>query len=193
VSESNGDKEVTKKVPAYSRFIEAPDTQCSVLRWFRDQRAPFNEHIFDWGVALYFSDLGALRLSPDGSIDVDSSPVVVVHVPKVRRGILWTVGEVRFCPVPLSQFPELQRMRRSFTRWFGQCPLIYDHPPSTQHEFDYYLEGSAKNWGPIRAFPSGLVALQKGQYFISRFETDGSLRTLCKTLALRGLTCADAD
>jgi hypothetical protein len=184
---------MTKKVPAHSRFIEAPDTPCSALNWFRDQDLPFNEHVFDWGAALDFSGLGELRLNPDGSIDADRSPLVAVYLPKVRRGILWTVGEVRFCPVPLRQFPELQRFRRSFLRWFEQCPLIYDHHPSTAHEFDYYLEGSAQNWGPIRAFPSGLFALQKGQYFISRFETDDSLRTLCKTLALRGVTCADQD
>jgi|SRR5215470_861212 len=184
---------MTKKVPAYSRFIEAPDTGCSALNWFRDQELPFNEDVFDWGAVLHFSGLGEFQLNPDGSIDADRSPVITVHLPKVRRGILWTVGEVRFCPVPLRQFPALQRLRTSFLRWFEQCPLIYDHHPSSANEFDYYLEGSARNWGPIRAFPSGLAALQNGQYFISRFETDGSLTTLCKKLALRDVTCADQN
>ncbi len=87
---------MTKKVPAHSRFIEAPDTPCSALQWFRAQDLPFDEHDFDWGAALYFSGLGELRLNPDGSMDAYHSPVVAVHLPKVRRGILWTVGEVRF-------------------------------------------------------------------------------------------------
>lgn len=178
---------------AFSRFVEAPEAPCSALRWFRDQNLAPNEHAFDWGEALYFLSLGRLRHNPDGSIDSERSPVVMVHVPQVRRGILWTVGEVRFCPAPLSQFPELERLRRSFLRWFEKRPLIYNHHPAGEHQFDYYLEGSAKNWGPIRAFPSGLDALQNGQYFISRFETNRSLETLCRTLALRGVICADLD
>ena len=184
---------MNQKQEAHSRFIEAPDTPCSALQWFREQNLSFAEHVFDWGAALYFSSLGELRLNPDGSIKADSSPVVAVHLPKVRRGILWTVGDVCFCSVPLGHYPELQRLRTSFTRWIGRYPLIFDHHPSSPHEFDYYLEGSAKNWGPIRAFPTGLDALKKGQYFISRFETDSSIRTLCKTLALRGMTCANQD
>src|SRR6478609_8963768 len=105
---------MTKKVAAYSRFVEAPNVPCSVLQWFRDQDLAFNEHVFDWGAALVFSALGQLHRKPDGSPDPERSPVVEVHVPQVCRGILWTVGEVRFCPVPLSQFPELERLRRSF-------------------------------------------------------------------------------
>jgi hypothetical protein len=66
--------------------------------------------------------------------------------------------------------------------------VIHDSHPAGEHRFDYYLEGSATNLGsgPIRAFPSGLVALDNGQYFISRFDT-GSLETLRRTLALRGV------
>jgi hypothetical protein len=184
---------MAKTVPAYSRFVEAPETSCSPLEWFRDQDLAPNEHVFDWGAVLYFSSLGQLHYNSDGSIDSERSPVVTVHVPQVRRGRLWTVGEVRFCPIPLSQFPELERLRGSFLRWFQKWPLIYDHYPSGEHEFDYYLEGSAKNWGSIRAFPSGLVALKNGQYFISRFETNGSLEKLCRTLALRGVICAEGD
>jgi hypothetical protein len=176
-------------VPAYSRFVEAPEAPCSPLQWFRDQDLAAKEHMFDWGAALYFSSLGQLQYKSDGSPDPERSPVVTVNVPQVRRGILWTVGEVRFGPVPLRQFPELARLRRSFLRWFQKCPLIYDHHPAGAHEFDYYLEGSAMNWGPIRAFPTGLVALKRGQYFISCRQSIGSLETLCKKLALRGVTC----
>jgi hypothetical protein len=179
-----------KVVSAHSRFIEAPGA-CSVLRWFREQGLPMNEHAFDWGWTLHFPGLGELRRNPDGGVDGRRSPVVTIRPPRVRRGILWTVGEARFCPTPLRQFPDLQRLRRSFLQWFAQCPLIYDPHPSGPHQFDYFLEGSARSWGPIRAFPSGLAALQNGQYFVSNDETDGSLRKLCQALALRGMTCAD--
>jgi hypothetical protein len=184
---------MAKTRPVYSRFIEAPEEPCSALQWLRDQDLALNEHVFNWGAALYFSSLGQLHHNSDGSIDSERSPVVTVHVPRVRRGILWTVGELRFGPVPLSRFPELERLRRRFLRWFEKSPLIYDHHPAGEHEFDYYLEGSAKNWGPIRAFPSGLAALRNGRYFVSQLETSGSLEKLCRTLALRGVICTDQD
>ena len=184
---------MAKSVPAQSNFAESPEGPCSVLQWFRDQDLVADEHTFDWGVALHFSSLAELRFKSDGKIDTEHSPVIIVNVPRVRRGILWTVGEVRFCPVPLSQFPELERLRKSFLRWFQKQPLIYDNHPAGEHRFDYYLEGTSRNWGPIRAFPSGLVALERGQYFISRHEGSGSLEALCKKLALRGVICADQD
>ena len=183
---------MAKSVPAHSRFVEAPEIPCSALQWIRDQDLAPHEHMFDWGAALYFSSLGQLHYKSDASIDSERSPVVTVHVPQVRRGILWTVGEVRFCPVPLRQFPELERLRRSFLRWFEKHPLIFDHHPAGEHRFDFYLEGTARNLGgPIRAFPSGLAALENGQYFVSRL--DGSLEKLCRMLALRGVICADQD
>lgn len=182
---------MAKHVPACSRFVEAPDLPCSALQWFRHRDLTANEHMFDWGAALYFSSLGQLQYKSDGRIDSERSPVVTVNIPRVRRGILWTVGEVRFCPVPLSQFPELERLRRSFLRWFQNHPLIYDNHPAGEHRFDYYLEGTARNFGSIRAFPSGLAALENGQYFISRL--DEHPETVCRTLALRGVICADHD
>src|SRR5215468_11777740 len=183
---------MAKKVPAYSRFVEAPEIPCSALQWFRDQDLATNEHMFDWGAALYFSSLGQLRRRSGGSIDSERSPAVTVHLPRVRRGILWTVGEVRFCAVPLSQFPELERLRRSFLRWFQKHPLIYDTHPAGEHRFDYYLEGTSRNIaGPIHAFPSGLASLENGQYFISRLDKHPD--TLCRKLALRGVICANQD
>jgi len=184
---------MTKNVPAYSRFVEAPDVPCSALQWFRDQDLAPNEHAFDWGTALYFSSVGQLHHKSDGTINSEHSPVVTVHAPQVRRGILWTVGEVRFCPVPLSRFPELERLRQSFLRWIKKFPLIYDHHPAGEHQFDYYLEGSAQNWGPIRGLPSDQIALENRHYSISRIESNGSLEALCRKLALRGVICADQD
>lgn len=146
--------------------------------------------------------IGALRSTSQLSANCTTSLMVAstlnvrrwsVHVPQVRRGILWTVGEVRFCPVPLSRFPELERLRRAFLRWFKKFPLIYDHHPVGEHQLDYYLEGSAQNWGPIRGLPSGQIALENGQYFISRNASNVSLETLCRKLSLRGVICADKD
>jgi len=184
---------MAKSAPAHSSFIEAPEMiPCSVLHWFRDQNSAPDEHMFDWGSALHYSSLGQLHFRSDGRIDSDHSPVVTVEIPRVCRGILWTVGEVRFCPVPLSQFPELERLRRSFLRWFQKHPLIYDPHPAGEHRFDYYLEGTTRNIaGPIRAFPSGLAALENGQYFISRLDKQPD--TLCRKLALRGVICANQD
>jgi hypothetical protein len=88
---------------------------------------------------------------------------------------------------------KLERLRNSFLRWFQKQPLIYDNHPAAEHRFDYYLEGTSWNWGPIHAFPSGLAALERGQYFISRHEGSGSPETLCRKLALRGVICADQD
>lgn len=184
---------MTRHANAYSRFIEAPDQESSVLDWLRRLELTFEESSFDWGVAFYFPRLGPLQKKADGAIDSEHSPIVTVNLPRVRRQILWTVGEVHFPSMPLSQFPALESMRRSFLCWFEKLPLIYDHGATGPHEFDYYLEGSAMNWGPIRAFPSGMSALKSERYFVSCRETDGSLSTLCKKLRLRGVDCAADD
>ena len=172
-----------KHVIAYSRFIEDPSHPSTVLEWFQRQEFVPEESAFDWGVALVFRSIGSLQYGPDGSI----------HLPKVRRQILWTVGEVHFRPSPLSQFPKLATLRRSFLRWFEGCPIIYEQHPAGEHKFDYYLEGSAMNWGPIRAFPSGMTAIKSERYFVSCRESDGALSTLCKKLRLRGVNCAASD
>jgi hypothetical protein len=182
-----------KHATAYSRFIEDPSHPSTALQWFRRQALVPEETAFDWGIALVFPSIGSLQYAPDGSIDAAHSPVVTVHLPKVRRQILWTVGEVHFRPSPFSQFPKLAALRRSFLRWFESYPLIYEHHPAGKHQFDYYLEGSAMNWGPIRAFPSGMVALESERYFVSCRESDHALSTLCKKLRLRGVNCSAAD
>jgi len=182
---------MSKHVPAHSLFIEDPSGPCSALEWLRQQPLRPTEEAFHWGAVLLYPSIGELKLDVDGTVDGQRSPVITVQVPKVRRGVFWTVGEVRFCPMPLEQFPELKALRRSFLQWMEQHPLIYDHHSDGPHEFDYYLEGSAKNWGPIRALPSGMSALKAEQYIVSRF--DGSLDKICKTLALRGVKCADSE
>ncbi|RYY90399.1 MAG: hypothetical protein EOO15_02700 [Chitinophagaceae bacterium] len=168
---------------AYSRFIEDPALNSSVVGWLRQQELVAVETAYERGIAFHYSSLGPLHLKPDGSIDVERSPIVKVDLPAVRRQVLWTVGEVSFLAAPLSQFPELEKLRRSFLKWFAGHPLVYDSHDTGTHQYDYYLEGSAMNWGPIRALPSGLSALKSERYFVSCRETDGSLSTVCKSFA----------
>jgi hypothetical protein len=59
---------------------------------------------------------------------------MTAHFGRCDCGDEVTHGEVCFCPVPLSQFPELERLRRSFLRKY---PLIYDNHPMGEHRFDY--------------------------------------------------------
>lgn len=184
---------MTRHANAYSRFVEDPDQPSSIVGWLRRQGLAYEEASFDGGVTLHFPSLGPLRTKADGSIDTEQSPIVAVYLPRKRRGILWTVGEVHFLSMPLSQFPALASMRRAFLRWFEEAPLIYDHNPVGPHDHDYYLEGSAANWGPIRAFPSAMDALLTGRYFVSCRETDGSLSTISKKLRLRGVNCSETD
>lgn len=184
---------MAKRAITTSRFIEDPNHSSSVRAWFRNQDLAVEEVAFDWGAALVFRSVGTLHYQTDGAIDADRSPVVTVHLPKVVRGILWTVGEVQFRSSPLSQFPALAAMRRSFLAWFKAYPLVFDPHPAGEHRFDYYLEGSAQNWGPIRAFPSGQSALQAGRYFVSSGDSEVMLHGLCKKLRLRGVVCDSTD
>ena len=55
------------------------------------------------GVAFHFRQCGELVVADDNSVEVYRSPLVTVFVPQVRRGILWTVGEVHFWATPLRQ------------------------------------------------------------------------------------------
>ena len=67
---------MAKKVPACSRFVEAPDIPCSALQWFRDQDLAPDEHMFAWGAALYFSSFGQLQLKADCVSAWNKDPVI---------------------------------------------------------------------------------------------------------------------
>jgi len=184
---------MSKSHPANSLYLAAPDLPCEALAWFEAQNITFKQHLFDWGIVLHFDGMGDLALSTDNLVVGEQSPVVTIRTPKIKRKILWTVGEVRFCFSPLARYPELQKLRRAFIRWFNQYPVVFDDHPSATNEFNYYLEGAAQNRGPITAFPSGLTAIKAGRYFVFHSETDDRLETLRKTLALRGVVCGDID
>ena len=55
----------------------------------------------------------------------------------------------------------------------------------------HFLEGSVQNIArQIFALPSGLEALNEGQFFVANSDNEVVLDGLCKTLRLRGIKCA---
>ncbi len=171
------------------RFVAAPSPKSEVVEWFaalelRPKAIPKPE-----GFLLHFDRLGALALNAAGAVDPAGSPVVNVFLPQVRRGILWTVGEVHFVATPLKkQFPYLQKVSGAFASWLGTYPRIF--PASKDAAYDYFLEGSLRNFdSPIFALPSGLAAIRDGRYFVAEGDNPARLETLCKELRLRGCRC----
>jgi len=175
------------------RFISDPGEPSEVLGWFRSLPAPPNEVSSEHGVTLYFKDVGPLSFAPDGSFDPKGSPVATVLLPQVRRGVLWTVGEVQFLPTPIrTLFPELHKVSSTFSKWLRGFECIYSNEKS-ENLFAYHLEGTVKNFdSPIYAFQTGLRALQSGRYFVGGNDNSHMLETLCRALKLRGTVCAGA-
>lgn len=175
------------------RFIADPSEPSDVLGWFRSLPSPPEEVATEHGATLYFRESGPLTYGANGRIDQRSSPVATVFLPKVRRGSLWTVGEVHFLATPLrQQFPSLHRVSSAFSRWLANLPCVYSNKRQ-ENEFGYYLEGSVRNYDPpVHAFDSGMIALRSGRYFIGDGDNDHVLDSLCKSLRLRGVDCAGA-
>ena len=175
------------------RFIECPEATSETLSWFRSRSAPPTEASTDRGYTLYFPECGPLIQGADGRIDPAASPVVNVLVPRIRRGALWTVGEVHFLANPLRErFPALNRISREFSRWLAAHECVYSRRKQ-RDPFSYYLEGSIRNFdSEIFALASGLRALKEGQYFVADDDTEFRLDAICKALRLRGVECDDA-
>lgn len=175
------------------RFIEEPAKPSKVLTWFRALPQPPTEVSTEHGVVLYFRELGSLVYDTDGKVDSRKSPVANIFLPRVRRGVLWTVGEVHFLTTPLRQlFPRLHTVSSGFSRWLTTHRCIFTST-NTGNAYDYYLEGSARNFDvPIFAFDSGLDALRAGRYFVSAHDNDFVLDKLCRALGHRGIECAKA-
>jgi hypothetical protein len=170
-------------------FIEDPNAPSSVVDWFRKLEMTPEEVPTEDGLVLFFRELGALKITPEGCADPKCSPVVTVRLPLVRRGVLWSVGELRFLPLRTA-FPALNQVRRSFESWIREHDTVFDVHPASEHRFDYYLEGGSRNRGPIHALPTGLEAIRAGRYFVAARESEASLDRVCRTLRLRGIDCA---
>jgi hypothetical protein len=175
------------------RFIADPAEPSEVLEWFRSLGQAATETPSNRGVVFSFPAHGSFSYRPDGSIDPRASPVVTVFLPRVRRGQLWTVGEVHFLPTPLrQQFPGLHKVNSSFGTWLSQLECVYSNKRQN-NQFGYYLEGSVKNYDPpVFAFEFGLRALQDGRYFVADDDSEARLDSLCQALRLRGVECAAA-
>ncbi len=180
-------------MPATFRFIAAPSEPSDVLQWFRELPVPPAEYPGRRSnVMLYFKDQGSLFRTPDDQADLTLSPVVNLFLPEIRRGVLWTVGEVHFLTGPLrKRFPALYKISVAFKAWLSAHQCIFSS--GQQNEFDYYLEGSSRYWGNVYALPSGLAAIRHGQYFVSDGDNDYVIDRVCKTLRLRGIDCAPQE
>jgi len=175
------------------RFIANPSEPSEVMAWFRALDVPCIEVAGKGGFALHFPSIGSLVLCPDGAVDTKTSPVVSVFLPQVRRGTLWTVGEVHFLSTPLRQrFPRLHHINTAFAKWLASHQCIYSNK-SHANEYNYYLEGSAQCYdAPIYAFETAMLALSNGQYFVSEGDNEHVLERVCRSLRLRGVECSGA-
>jgi len=175
------------------RFIEDPAAASSVLTWFRSLKAPPREVQTERGFTLHFQDVGPVAYDAHGHIDSKASPLASVFVPCVRRGALWTVGEVHFLATPLrDRFPALHKISSAFAKWLSAHECVYSNKRNS-NPFSYYLEGSIQNFDPdVFAFESALSALNAGRYFVAEDDTESRLTAICKFLRLRGVECSDA-
>ena len=174
------------------RFIEEPATPSDVMGWFRALPQPPTEVCTERATVLYFRELGPLVYESDGQVDARQSPVATIFLPRVMRNVLWTVGECHFLATPLRKlFPRLHKISSKFSRWLATHECIYSNR-STSNAYNYYLEGSVKNFDPpVFAFDSGLNALRAGRYFVSDHDNDFVLDKLCRALRLRGVEWAE--
>jgi hypothetical protein len=176
------------------RFAASPEACSQILHWFRALAVPPTVTLTDWGAALHFKSFGEIKYKSDGSIDAEVSPLVTVLLPKVRRDVLWTIGEVRFLTTPLRRlYPRLHGISTQFAKWIEEfdCVFANDAQRAPVNRFDYYLEGSVRNsLEPIWALPSGVEALKNERYFIDVRDSENRVDTLCRLLRLRGIECS---
>jgi len=177
------------------RFLATESEGDAVLSWFRGLSTPPRVHDAPHGALLHFANLGPLVGLP-GQLDSAKSPVATVFLPRRRRGVLLTAGEVHFLPSPLRKaFPALHRISQDFHRWLRQFDCVFSQS-SKLREWDYYLEGRLRNFDPdIFALPQAMAALRREQYFIADDDTETTVDKLCKALRLRGVEgiLAEAD
>ena len=170
-------------------FISSPDDQ-SVINWFRSQPEVAEEYPNEVRLLLFYRQFGGLAREADGTIDAERSPLVSIYSPKVRRGVIWTVGEVHFLAKGRSLYPGLEMIRRRFEKWLKAKPTIWRRMNSPPEGHGYQLEGSIQNIANVvYAFPDGMIAFDSGRYFVAERDNELVLEKLCRTLRLRGVEC----
>src|SRR4051812_15315923 len=106
---------MTKVTGSASYFIDAPGSHSEVVEWFRRLPEPPEETLTAYGMMLYFRSFGPLVCDDTGAIDVARSPVATIGLPVLRRGVLWTVGQVNFLPtLSLPQNKSIRDVSRAF-------------------------------------------------------------------------------
>jgi hypothetical protein len=174
------------------RFLASPEEGQTVLSWFNHLPEPPHVHPKPDGAVLFFRQLGPLIMTSTNEVDVKRSPVVLLLLPRVRHGVLWTAGEVQFLAERMrSTFPALQKVLASFRQWLKEFSVVFRQPrrPETSGgPWDYYLEGGIRNVSvEVFALPAGMAALERGQYFIWQGDSEGRLDTVLRTLKHRGV------
>lgn len=173
------------------RFIADPSSPQPVVEWLRALPVPPEEVPTERGIVFYFRACGSLSYAADKTVVAEESPVATLFLPRVERGVLWTVGELHFRTTRLRErFPDLAKIQVSFSKWLRShaCVSLDD---ASDTEFRYFLEGSVKNYYPVYAFPSGMAALQAGRYFVGDGDNEHVLDKLCGMLRLRGVSCIE--
>lgn len=88
----------------------------------------------------------------------------------------------------MKKFPQLVEVNRKFIKWLKQYNLVFTRKADHDNRFDYFLEGSIRNWdSDVYALPLAFDALGKGKYFVNHDDDGHLLDTLCKQLKLRGV------
>ena len=174
------------------RFLAINNESGLILDWFRQLAEPPEEVATQSGFILYFRKFGSLVCTDSDSqsiIDSRRSPLVSVFPSKLKRGVLWTAGEVHFFPTPLAKAcPQLQAVRRRFGKWLAEYELVFSREPGWPGQWNYYLEGSLQNISPkIFALPKAMEGLRRGQYFVADDDNDWVLEKVCRELKKRGV------
>ncbi|MEJ6004916.1 hypothetical protein WG899_05115 [Paucibacter sp. AS339] len=175
------------------RYLASPTEPSEVMAWFRSlPRAP-KELKAERGTVVHFEECGPLVYGPGGRLDAKASPVATILHPRIRRGALWTAGEVHFLASPLRQrYPALHKTSKAFSNWLTGHRCVHSQDKADD-QFAYYLEGSIRNYdSPVFALDSGLTALEAQRYFVAEDDTESRLESICRYLRLRGVECSDA-
>lgn len=173
------------------RFLAINEEARMPLDWFAALESMPKIFEVPQGWTVYFDKFGPLKSLDSGEINVKKSPVISIFRPQLKRGILWMAGEIHFLSTPMRRlFPALHLVDKQFHQWLSQFELVFSRRASFNAEWNYYLEGSLRNWdSDLYAFPSAFTALQNGQYFISSHDNDFTLDKICRQLRLRGIEC----
>jgi hypothetical protein len=160
--------------------------------WFRHLAdAPEEIETSDY-ICLYFRKFGSLAYEPpaedaERKIDAKNSPLVSLFCPSLKRGVIWTMTEAHFLPAR-KRFPQLDQVNRQFRSWLSQYDLVFSPASNFHHRWDYYLEGSFRNYdSDVYALPYAMRELRSGRYFVSAWDNRSRLDDIIRELRKRGV------